>query len=84
MAYSVYILELEDGSYYIGHTNNLRRRLKEHSEARACSHTKKIRMVKLLWFEDFDDRLIASKREKELKGWRREKKEKLWKSVGSS
>ncbi|TSC58009.1 MAG: putative endonuclease [Candidatus Peregrinibacteria bacterium Greene0416_62] len=79
--YSVYILELQDGSYYVGHTNDLQRRLHEHKNGIACAHTKKSGMTKLLWSEEVIDRDQARKREKEIKGWRREKKEHLWSSL---
>ncbi|OGJ55633.1 hypothetical protein A3D88_00585 [Candidatus Peribacteria bacterium RIFCSPHIGHO2_02_FULL_52_16] len=82
--FHVYILELADGSYYVGHTDNLQRRLSEHIAGIACSHTKKIPMKHLIWSEPRLDRVSARKREKEIKGWRREKKERLWKSEGSS
>jgi len=78
MVYSVYILELQDGSYYVGFTNNLKRRIKEHEERIACAHTRKIPIQSLLWSENQPDRMSARKREKEIKGWRREKKEHLW------
>jgi predicted GIY-YIG superfamily endonuclease len=77
--FHVYILELIDGSYYVGHTNNLKRRMQEHSLGIACSHTKKYPMKELRWSEIQPDRLAASKREKEIKGWKRVKKEMLWK-----
>ena len=76
--FHVYILELADGSYYAGFTENLERRLKEHALGIACAHTKKIPMKKLLWSETQPDRGSAREREKEIKGWRHEKKEKLW------
>ena len=76
--YHVYMLELQDGSYYVGHTNDLRRRVQEHQNAIACFHTKKIPMKRLLWTEEHPDRSSASIREKEVKGWRREKKERLF------
>ncbi len=76
--YYVHVLELADGSYYVGFTNNLERRMKEHERGIACSHTHKIPMHKLMWSEPQADRIIARKREKEIKGWRREKKEQLW------
>jgi predicted GIY-YIG superfamily endonuclease len=76
--FHVYILELIDGSYYVGHTNNLKRRMQEHSLGIACSHTKKYPMKELRWSEIQPDRLAASKREKEIKGWKRVKKEMLW------
>ncbi|OGJ63860.1 hypothetical protein A3C37_01230 [Candidatus Peribacteria bacterium RIFCSPHIGHO2_02_FULL_53_20] len=82
--FSVYILELQDGSYYVGHTNDLQRRLKEHANGAACFHTKKIGMKKLLWSEEMADRDQARNREKEIKGWRREKKEHLWSSSSLS
>ncbi|MFA7681429.1 MAG: GIY-YIG nuclease family protein [Candidatus Peribacteraceae bacterium] len=84
MAFFTYILELENGSYYVGHTSDLKRRIKEHQEGRACSHTRKYPIVRLCWYEKQPDRFTAAKREKEIKGWRREKKEKLWLDVGSS
>ena len=82
--YHVYILELIDGSYYVGFTNDLERRLKEHELGVACAHTKKIPMKQLLWSEFRPNRLAARAREKEIKGWKREKKEKLWKKESSS
>lgn len=82
--YYVYVLELVDGSYYVGFTSDLDRRLKEHHLGVACKHTKKIPMKRLLWSEVQSDRLKAREREKEIKGWRREKKELLWKKEGSS
>jgi len=80
--FHVYILELDNGSYYVGHTNNLCRRLQEHKMGCACSHTKKYPPVRMLWSEECQNRAIARAREKEIKGWRREKKRQLW--LGSS
>jgi len=82
--FHVYILELADGSYYVGHTDNIERRWKEHLSSIACSHTKKIPVKKLLWSEVQTDRNTARKREKEIKGWGREKKQNLWHTEGSS
>lgn len=79
MAFSVYVLELQDESYYVGFSDNLERRLQEHAQGIACAHTKKISMKRLLWSELQSDRKSARNREKEIKGWRREKKERLWK-----
>ena len=80
MAFSVYVLELKDGSYYVGFSDNLERRLREHTQSIACAHTKKIPIKRLLWHEKQPDRKSARIREKEIKGWRREKKERLWES----
>lgn len=84
MAFSVYVLELQDGSYYVGFSDNLGRRMQEHAQGIACAHTKKIPMKRLLWSEKQLDRKSARIREKEIKGWRREKKEKLWNSSSLS
>ena len=82
MPYSVYILECFDKTYYVGCTINLEKRLKEHNHSKWGAHYTKIRRpVILLYSEQFDILKEARGREAELKGWRREKKEKLWKNV---
>ena len=84
MKYAVYILELEDESYYVGHTNNLERRFVEHRMGIGCEHTKKHPAKRVVWSEEHDTRISAAKREREIKGWSRKKKEKLWKEASSS
>lgn len=54
----------------------MRKRLKEHNLG-MVPFTKNKRAVKLVYWEKFNNRKEAAKREKEIKGWRREKKEKL-------
>ena len=79
MSYSVYILECSDKSYYIGCTNDLNRRLKQHNESKWGAHYTKIRRpVILKYSEQFETLPEARRREAEIKGWRREKKERLW------
>ena len=76
--YYVYILECSDGSYYVGVTNNLERRLKEHSEGcNETCYTFTRRPVVLKYVEHFRWILDAIAREKQLKGWSRKKKEAL-------
>ena len=77
MAYHVYILECLDGLFYTGLTGNLEKRLTEHKEGRGGPITKNRRPVKLVYKEKLKTRKEAAKREKEIKGWRREKKIKL-------
>jgi putative endonuclease len=79
--FHVYVLELVDGSYYVGFTDKLPCRLAEHRQGIACRHTKKIPMKRVLWSELQPNRAFARKREKEIKGWRREKKERLWEGL---
>ncbi|TDQ19552.1 putative endonuclease [Algoriphagus boseongensis] len=65
---------------YIGVTNNLARRLAEHKEDafnRKKSFCGRYKVFYLLYFEEFQWIQEAISREKELKNWRREKKERL-------
>ena len=72
-SYSVYILNNRGGTLYIGVTNDLRRRLEEH-RAGKCRFTATYRIGKLVYFEVTDDPYAAVSRERELKGWTRERK----------
>lgn len=79
MAYFVYILECSDKTFYIGCTNNLDKRLKEHNHSKRGAHYTKLRRpVKLLYKEEYQTLLDARRREQEIKSWRRERKERLW------
>ena len=67
MVYGVYILQSEkDGSYYVGHTNNLEDRLKRHNEGRS-RYTCGREPWKLVHREVFDSRAEAMQREQEIK-----------------
>ena len=72
-----YILECKDGSYYTGWTNNLEKRLKEHNEGKGAKYTKARKPVRLLYFEEFDSKEDAMKREYAIKQMKRKEKEKL-------
>ena len=75
MSYFVYIVECADQSFYVGCTNNLDKRLKQHNESKWGAHYTKIRRpVKLLYSESFPTLREARQREIEIKGWRRDKK----------
>ena len=74
--YFVYILLCSNNSYYTGVTNNLERRLYEHENGLVPgSYTCKRRPVKLVFHEDFNDIAQAIAFEKQIKGWKRIKKE---------
>ncbi len=73
----MYILECADGSYYTGSTNNLELRLQQHQAGEGANHTKKRLPVKLVYMEEFETVQQAFYREKQVQGWRREKKEAL-------
>ncbi|MES2810644.1 MAG: GIY-YIG nuclease family protein [Bacteroidota bacterium] len=74
--YYVYILLCKDDSYYTGVTNNIDRRFAEHEagENPTC-YTFKRRPLKLVFTETFHDINQAISFEKQVKGWRRAKKE---------
>jgi len=59
---------------YIGVTSDLQRRIWEHQTKQAKGFTSKYNITKLVHYECFGDIRYAIEREKELKGWRREKK----------
>jgi len=60
---------------YVGMTNDLIRRVQEHKEGLIDGFTKKYNIHKLLYYEETDDVWSAIEREKQLKKWRRDKKE---------
>ncbi len=75
MSYYVYIVECIDKSLYVGCTNNLGKRLKEHNESkRGARYTKTRRPVVLKHLEEFKTLKEARKREAEIKRWPRGKK----------
>ena len=69
-----YILECADGSYYTGVTNDIQRRLWEHETGHVPGYTHSRRPVTLVWCSDEIDIITAIQTEKQIKGWRREKK----------
>ena len=76
--YFVYILSnWDDSVLYIGVTSNLPRRLYEHRNGLVDGFTKKYNVHKLIYFEQTNDAYSAISREKQLKKWRRSKKNEL-------
>ena len=76
--YYVYILTNQtDNVMYIGVTNDLERRLYEHKHHLIEGFTRNYRVDKLVYFEETSDVMAAIEREKQLKKWRRTKKNAL-------
>ena len=76
--YYVYILtNWNNRVLYIGVTNDLRRRVYEHKNKLIKGFSEKYNLTKLVYFEDTENVIAAIEREKQLKKWRREKKNKL-------
>ncbi|MBI5541037.1 MAG: GIY-YIG nuclease family protein [Bacteroidia bacterium] len=75
---SVYILKCNDNSYYTGVTNDIERRLFEHENGINTScYTFSRRPLKLVWLSESMDATQAIELEKQIKGWRKSKKEAL-------
>ena len=66
---------------YVGMTNNLQRRVYEHKRKLVKGFTSKYNINKLVYFEQFNYVQDAIAREKEIKKWRREKKNNLVKEL---
>jgi len=72
-----YIIKCKDNSFYTGITTDLDRRFKEHKEGHGGKYTLSHKPLKIIFFERFKTRSKASKRESQIKGWTRQKKENL-------
>lgn len=72
--YFVYIMTNRSMTLYIGVTNNLVRRVREHKSGTGSGFTAKYKLDRLVYFERFEDIRNAIEREKRIKGWLRIKK----------
>jgi putative endonuclease len=79
--YYIYILSSRSRAIYIGVTGDLLGRLASHRSGVVPGHTSRYRITRLVHFESTGDIHAAIAREKQLKGWRREKKVRLIESV---
>ena len=77
MPFYAYIVCCADASYYVGHTDDLEKRISEDNAGLLSAYTRKRRPVKLVWAEEFQTREEALARERQLQGWSRAKKEAL-------
>src|SRR6266513_6359058 len=77
-AFYVYIMTNQSRVVlYTGVTNSLMRRVRQHQNGQTQGFTKTYKVNRLVYYECFDDPRDAIGREKEIKGWRREKKNTL-------
>ncbi len=72
MSFYVYIVASAPyGTLYIGHTDDLARRIFEHREKARPGFTAKYGVTRLVWFESFELRENAFRRERQMKEWKR-------------
>ena len=69
--YTYIMASRRNGTLYIGVTNDLARRAREHREGVIDGFTKRYRCTLLVWFEAYDDLQEARQREARLKKWNR-------------
>ena len=72
-----YIVRCADSSYYCGIMNDLEDRVKEHNLGKGARYTSGRRPVSLIYSEKYNNVSEARKREEQIKGWSRDKKEQL-------
>lgn len=70
-----YILECSDGSYYTGWTNNLKKRIDEHNNGTGAKYTRGRAPVILKYYEQYNTKQKAMKREYEIKKLTRKEKQ---------
>ena len=74
----VYILtNYTNTTLYIGVTSNIYQRINQHNDKVVDGFTSKYNLNKLVYVEEYSSIIDAIAREKQLKGWRRERKEEL-------
>lgn len=83
MSFYVYILRTSANTLYVGQTNNLENRIKEHQSktVKSSKYVRSFPSFELVYSETLPTRSEALKREYELKNWKKDKKEALIKSI---
>ncbi len=72
--YYLYILLCADNIFYVGFTNDLKRRLSNHNSGHGSKFVSARLPVKLVYYEIYPTKKEAVKREKQIKNWSRIKK----------
>lgn len=72
-----YMLRCSDGSIYSGYTTDPHRREKVHNSGKGAKYTRTRLPVKLVYFEEFDNKIDAMKREYAFKQYTHKEKEKI-------
>jgi len=72
-----YLLLCSDKLYYVGHTDDLERRVAQHQTGATSGYTATRRPIQLVWSEEFSTRQEAKAVEAQIKKWSRRKKKAL-------
>ena len=83
-SYWVYILASISRGLYVGVTNDIERRIQEHRSGAGSEFAARYRIRRLVYCEETPDIRAAIAREKQIKGWRRDKKIALIESANPS
>jgi predicted GIY-YIG superfamily endonuclease len=77
--YYFYVVRCADNSLYCGQTQNIEQRIADHnvSKSKGAKYTRARRPISLVYFELFETRVLAMKREVQVKRWPKFKKEVL-------
>lgn len=81
MKYFTYLARCNDNSLYTGSCINIKAREAKHNKGEGAKYTKQRRPIKIVYFEKFNTSTEARKREAQIKGWTKKKKEKLIKGL---
>jgi len=73
----MYILRCSDGSYYVGHTEDVLARVQRHLDGAGAAWTAARRPVSLVFEEQHPSEAAAIARERQIKRWSRQKKDAL-------
>ena len=73
----IYIVECSDKTLYTGYTNDLEKRIETHNAKKGAKYTRGRTPVTLKYYEEYDNKVDAMKREAQIKKMRKEKKLKL-------
>ena len=71
------MLRCFDGSYYVGHTDDIERRIAEHKLRKYSDYTSRRCPIEVVFCQEMPSRKEAFALERKVKGWRRAKKEAL-------
>lgn len=72
-----YIVRCRDGTLYTGWTNNIEKRMETHNSGKGAKYTKSRRPVRLVYYEEYDTKEEAMRREYAIKHMEKKEKEKL-------